>query len=293
MQAEGRSTKYSRPNVQKYDFPATKKRRTAQQTPVHVSVNITPTPGATSSAMQATYQVANATSSAPCPPHAAEVSVDTKSISAPGPSRPSTSPRCARLLALLDCIHADRTPSVRELLTPMDCKEPMAGLKFEDSTSDLEDFGMTNTLEVSKMPVELLMSMGSLGRDGSRRVHEYCQDKILGPLGEPRAKRSGSDTSVEEILPPRVSIKKARRILVEDSVEEVQPPQKIASKKKELLTASTSQRQLPREDIKMEDSWAWLDKVLEEEDAYVSVSKDEDEGEEDEENRSVAMSCEL
>ena len=43
----------------------------------------------------------------------------------------------------------------------------------------------------------------------------------------------------------------------------------------------------------MEDSQAWLDKVLEEEDAYVSVSEDEDEGEEDEENNSVAMSYKL
>ena len=67
-----------------------------------------------------------------------------------------------------------------------------------------------------------------------------------------------------------MSIKKARHILVEDSVEEIQLPQKIASKKKEPLTTSMSQRQLTREDIKMEDSWVWLDKVLEEEDAYVS-----------------------
>ena len=41
------------------------------------------------------------------------------------------------------------------------------------------------------------------------------------------------------------------------------------------------------------DSWAWLDKVLEEEDAYVSVSEDEEVGEEDKDNRSVAMSYEL
>ena len=43
----------------------------------------------------------------------------------------------------------------------------------------------------------------------------------------------------------------------------------------------------------MEDSWAWLDKVLEEEDAYVSVSEEEDEGEEDKDNCSVAMSYQL
>ena len=181
----------------------------------------------------------------PCPPHAAEVNTETKPISAPSPSRPSTSPRCARLLALLDCVHTDRTPSVRELLTLMDHEEPMAGLRFEDNTSDLEDFSMTNTLEVSKMPVELLASMGTLGRDGARRVHKYCQDKILGPLGKPRAKRSSSEALVEEILPPQVSIKKAQCILVKDSVEEIQLPQKIASKQKEPLTASTSHANSP------------------------------------------------
>ena len=107
-----------------------------------------------------------------------------------------------QLLALLDCVCADRTPSVRELLTLMDREEPMAGLRFEDSMLDLEDFSMTNTLEVSKMPVEVLTSMGTLGRDGAWHVHEYCQDKILGPLSKPGAKRSSSEASVEEILPP-------------------------------------------------------------------------------------------
>ena len=64
--------------------------------------------------------------------------------------------------------------------------------------------------------------------------------------------------------------------------------------KKETLTASMSQRQPTREAIKTDNGWAWLDKVLAEEVAYVSVSEDdEDEGEEDGDNQSVAMSNEV
>ena len=52
-----------------------------------------------------------------------------------------------------------------------------------------------------------------------------------------------------------------------------------------------SQCQPTGEDIKTDDGWACLDKVLAEEVAYASVSEeDEDEGEENEDNQSVAMS---
>ena len=175
----------------------------------------------------------------------------------------------------------------------MDREEPMAKLKFEDSRSDMEDFGMENAEQVSKMPVALLASMGPLGRAGAQRVHEYCREKILKPLGK-GIKRSSSEASVEEIPPPLVGIKKERHILVEDSIEEISPRQKIVSKTKEQPTASTSQCQPTGEDIKTDDRWAWLDKVLAEEVAYVSVSKEEDVGEEeDEDNQSVAMSNEV
>ena len=167
MQAEGKGTKYVRPNITKYDAPATKKPRTMQQAPdVHVSVNITPAPGALDSGMQTTYHI-----SKPSAPTASVVPLDTKSSSVPGPSRSSPSPRCARLLTLLDCVHAGRTPSVRELLTLMDREEPMANLKFEDSRLDMEDFGMENAEQVSKMLVALLASMGPLVLHHGRDVH--------------------------------------------------------------------------------------------------------------------------
>ena len=141
-----------------------------QQAPdIHVSVNITPVPGALDSGIQTMYQILK-----PSAPTASVVPLDTKSSSIPGPSWFSPSPQSARLLTLLDCVHAGRTPSVCELLTLMDHKEPMANLKFEDSRSDMEDFGMENAEQVSKMLVVLLTSMGPLGRAGAQRVHEYC-----------------------------------------------------------------------------------------------------------------------
>ena len=203
MQAEGKGTKYIHPNITKYDAPATKKCRTMQQAPdIHVSVNITPAPGAVDLGMQAKYQILK-----PSAPAANVVPLDTKSSSAPGPSRSSPSPQSARLLTLLDCVHAGRTPSVCKLLTLMDREEPMANLKFKDSRLDMEDFGMENAKQVSKMPVVLLTSMGPLRRAGTQHVHEYCQEKILKPLGK-GVKRSSSEASVEEIPPPLVGIKK-------------------------------------------------------------------------------------
>ena len=170
MQAEGKGTKYIRPNITKYDAPATKKCWTMQQAPdFHVSVNITPAPGALDSGMQMTYQILK-----PSAPTASFVPLDTKSSSIPGPSHSLPSPRSAQLLNLLDCVHAGRTPSVHKLLTLMDSEEPMANLKFEDSRSDMEDFSMENAKQVSKMLVVLLTSMGPLGRAGAQRVHEYC-----------------------------------------------------------------------------------------------------------------------
>ena len=83
MQAEGKGTKYVHPNITKYDTPATKKHRTMQQAPdVHLSINITPAPGAVDSGMQTTYQISKASA-----PTASVVPLDTKSSSVPGPSR--------------------------------------------------------------------------------------------------------------------------------------------------------------------------------------------------------------
>ena len=113
----------------------------------------------------------------------------------------------------------------------MDHEEPMANLKFKDSRLDMEDFGMENTKQVSKMLVALLASMRPLRRAGTQRVHKYCWEKILAPLGK-GIKRSSSEASVEEITPPRVRIKTEQHILVEDSIEEISPPQKIVTKKR-------------------------------------------------------------
>ncbi|KAI9431984.1 hypothetical protein H4582DRAFT_2084258 [Lactarius indigo] len=63
-----KATKFIRPNVKPFDRPATKKPRTAHAPPeVHVSVNITPTLGAGSSKVKATYVPSRSVSPAPSP----------------------------------------------------------------------------------------------------------------------------------------------------------------------------------------------------------------------------------
>ena len=229
LQSLGTATKYARPNAKKFDHPPTKKVRANPNPEVHVSVNIMPTPGAASSAMHATYLVSDPTTSAPgplCPGNVSDIPSDTKPLSAPGPDRLSPTPRCARLLTALDCTQAGRIPSVNELLSLMDREDPTANPKYVDSRSELESLGsLHDAVDVYTMPVECLAMMGSLGREGARRLHEYCRDKLVPALGIMETKGCKSeDASIQEIPPPQVYVKQERQVIDAASIEEIPPP---------------------------------------------------------------------
>ena len=260
-QWRGDATIYARPNTKKFDHPPTKKPRTTRRTP-EVHVYITPTPGAATSATQATYLVSDTKpSSATGLLHATKVSdipgpsdLDIKPLSAPGPSRPSPTPRCARLLTTLDCLDAGRVPSVNELLSLMDREEPTANPKYADSLSELESLGsIHDAVQLYSTPVEILGTMGKLGLEGAHRLHEYCRDKLFPALGIMQTKRSLSEeasveeipppvpppqtavkqeqqttraVSIEEIVQPQMAIKKEQRTIGEPSVEEIEWPQR-------------------------------------------------------------------
>lgn len=275
---------YARPNTKKFDHPPTKKARTTRRTPeVHVSVNITPTPGAATSAMQATYLVSDTKpSSATSPLYATKVSdipsdSDTKPLSAPGPSQLSPTPRCARLLTTLDCVSAGRIPSVNELLSLMDQEDPTANPKYADSLSELESLGsIHDAVTLYSTPVEILGTMGKLGIEGAHRLHEYCKDKLFPGLGIMQTKRSHSEeASVEEIPrpvpPPRTAVKQEQQATRAVSIEEMVQPQ-IAIKKEQRTVGEASveeiewpQQQEPRmvqprafEDQEREVIMEWL-----------------------------------
>ena len=256
------ATKYARPNAKKFDHPPTKKSRTNPKPEVHVSVNITPTPGAAGSAMQATYLVSNPTPSAPSPLHPAEVcdiSSSTKPFSAPGPDRLSPTPRCARLLTALDCTQAGRIPSVNELLSLMDREDPTANPKYTDSRSELESLGsLHDAVDVYTMPVECLATMGSLGREGAHRLHKYCRDKLFPALGIMQTTRSKSEeASIEEIPRPQGYIKQEENVAGAASIEEIAPP----LQKLEEHTARSFQPRSIEDDQNREIIGKWLDSV--------------------------------
>ena len=173
----------------------------------------------------------------------------------------------------------------------MDCKDPTADPKFEDSHSELQDMDLEDAVDVNSMPFELLGKMGGLGMDCAHHIHENCKDKLLLGLGVMETKRAVSEeASVKEIPPlPQVIVKwKPCIVIKDDSVEEISWPQKFVRKKYQPCTASTIQEHRPiKEEAPKEDVWAWLDKVLEEEEengSYVATeasANEEDGGEDD------------
>jgi hypothetical protein len=275
------------PQVKKNDYPPIKKCRTMQPTlEVHVSINITPTPGAASSVMQATYQVSGPTSSAPCPLYP-----DIKPFSSPGPSRPLPSPRCAQLLTTLDCHKAARIPSLCELLSLMDHKYPAANPRIADGYLELKDLTMEDAVDIYTMPVEFLATMGKLREDSARCLHEYCRGLLLPTLGIMEIKRScEEEASVEEIPPPRVPVAvKHEPCTRSKSVEEIPPPQTCVKKEKEPHTACRVQveSQPIREEVKTECIFDWLDRVSTEVNAE---EEDKEDGNKDD-GGSTATSC--
>jgi hypothetical protein len=94
-----------------------------------------------------------------------------------------------------------RMPTVEELLTLMDIHDPAIDLKYIDTLDEFQDFGLKDVVYVYSLPVELLVTIGTVGRDGARRLHTYCQDKLLAPLGFLETNNSdGTTASDSEVL---------------------------------------------------------------------------------------------
>jgi hypothetical protein len=67
-----------------------------------------------------------------------------------------------------------RVPMVEELLTLMDIHDPAIDLKYIDTLDEFQDFGLKDVADVYSLPVELLVMIGTVGRDGACRLHAYC-----------------------------------------------------------------------------------------------------------------------
>jgi hypothetical protein len=71
---------------------------------------------------------------------------------------------------------------VEELLQLMDTYRPVVGMKYLDKLDSFQDMGLNDIVNVYSLPVELLANIGDTGRTAARRIHTYCNEKLLDPL---------------------------------------------------------------------------------------------------------------
>ncbi|KAH9171138.1 hypothetical protein EDB89DRAFT_1907156 [Lactarius sanguifluus] len=162
-----KATRHLRPNIMPYDRPPTKKPKAARAAPeVHIAVSITPTSGV--GASQSSYVVSGSQVtrlwSSPGPSHATQVSdvVVHTEVPAPAPTenRSPSPPAYTSLDLLWDCYKQERVPFVYEILNLMDVEEPVPGLTYLDSHTDLFNFGYNDALELFVLDESLLSGFG-------------------------------------------------------------------------------------------------------------------------------------
>ncbi|KAI9435708.1 hypothetical protein H4582DRAFT_2079316 [Lactarius indigo] len=210
------TTVYTPPNLNKYDYPPTKKARTVRATPeVHVSVNITPAVGTENPMVQATHQVSTVSMPTPGPSRVTCVDRDSSRATPPSVAGPSTQTPPSRILILLDCLAELRVPTVMELLRLMDAQDPAIGLKYVDLEEELTELGITDSVILYSLPISILASFGDLTHDLARRLQHFCYDLFI-PLGlvEPR---ESDDTTEDNSL----SQQETEGLLEEDHLDEV------------------------------------------------------------------------
>ncbi|KAI9457262.1 hypothetical protein BJY52DRAFT_1187477 [Lactarius psammicola] len=115
-------------------------------------------------------------------------------------------PPQSRLLTLLDCCHASRVPTLTKLLYLIDIENPVDDLIYADMRSELDDFGMTDAVDIYSMPVELLALFSDLSSNGVWHLYKYCCDKLLAPLGFMEMRCESEEASVEEVLQPEEAV---------------------------------------------------------------------------------------
>ena len=68
---------------------------------------------------------------------------------------------------------------VRLLLQLMDLDDLAPDLKYVDIEEDLVEMGLVGIVEVDEMPLELLATIGCLGKDGASRLQKYAREQLL------------------------------------------------------------------------------------------------------------------
>ena len=116
------------------------------------------------------------------------------------------------------------------MLGLMDAYSPVEDLRYSDVSSEFYHHGIEDALDIASLPVELLATLGYLGRSGATDLHQYIQENVLKPFGlldtglnaEEIEVITVSDESVEVV--PKTEEVVAVVPKVEDSVEMVAEP---------------------------------------------------------------------
>ncbi|KAH8978740.1 hypothetical protein EDB86DRAFT_3090138 [Lactarius hatsudake] len=205
------TTEYTPPNIDQYDYPKTKRARTARATPeVHVSVNITPAVGTESSTLSAEAALQYITFLLAHILWATLLRLTYELIAA----RDSTS---TASLEERPVEHL-RVPTLTELLWLMDEYDPAIGMNYVDLEEEFTDLGITDSVILHSLPIPILASFGDLTHNLARRLHRFCFDLFI-PLGlvDPMER---NDTTEDDSLSQQET-ESAPRLLEEDEVIEV------------------------------------------------------------------------
>jgi hypothetical protein len=162
--------------------------------------------------------------------------VSTRALQANTHGLTPRTPRISRVCILLDCNQEARVPSVLELLLLVDFENLDIGRKQIDVFCGLVNYGLEDAVDIYSQPAEILAELGGLGEEEACRLHAYCRDAILDPLGLTETRRCPrEDSSIVEIPPPPWAVKQTPKRRVSNGIKQEKenvPPQLARQKLK-------------------------------------------------------------
>lgn len=179
-----------------------------------------PTPGTTNHAGHMAHVVSDSSSSTLHPRRPSLIS--TRALQANTHGLTPRMPRRSRVCMLLDCNREARVPSILELLLLVDFENLDIGQKQIDVFCGFVNYGLEDIVDMYSQPMEVLAELGGLGEEEACRLHGYCRDAILDPLGLTETRRclKREDSSIVEIPPPPQVVKKTPKRRVSNGIKQ-------------------------------------------------------------------------
>jgi hypothetical protein len=64
----------------------------------------------------------------------------------------------------------------------MDAYSPVEDLRYSNVSSEFYHYGIEDTLNIASLLVELLATLGYLGRSGATDLHQYIRENVVKPF---------------------------------------------------------------------------------------------------------------